>query len=310
MARLTSFDQVLAAAPRGCRIAVAGANDPRVLDAVTLAVDEGILAGGILCMSRLSTEEAMSLVAPTGLENKGFSIEVCGNDILTCETAITVVRRGDVSILMKGFVQTSDFIRAVLNKETGLGTGDILSQTGIYEVPFMDRLILLADVGIVIAPDLRQLAGIASSAVQVATALGIAEPKVAMLSSVETVNPAIPGNTNAALIVQMAARGQIRGAHHALFDGPLALDNAISPAAAAHKRIASRVAGEADVLIVPDLNSGNMLAKSIIYLARAGAAGVVRGAGCPIVLTSRADSPETKLNSIALAAVLGNKEQE
>lgn len=172
----------------------------------------------------------------------------------------------------------------------------------------MDKLILVADVGIVITPDLQQLAGIASNAVQVATALGIQEPKVAMLSPVETVNPAMPGNSNAALITRMAERGQIEGAAHASFDGPLALDNAISPDAAVHKKISSKVAGKADVLIVPDLNSGNMLAKSIIYLARARAAGVVTGASCPIVLTSRADSPVTKLNSIAVAAILSHKE--
>lgn len=304
MSMLTSFDQILAAAPRGRRVAVAGADDPAVLNAVSMAARQGIVAGGVLCMSRLSGSEAAASVAQAGLKSPKFAIESCKNDASACEMAVAAVRRGKAGILMKGFVQTADFIRAVLNKDTGLGTGEILCQTGIYETPFMDRLLFVADVGIVISPTLQQLVGIAAGAVQVATALGIAKPKVAILSSVENVNPAIPGNANAALIVQMAARGQIRGARHALFDGPLALDNAISPEAAAHKGIASEVAGQADVLITPDLNSGNMLAKSIIYLVRAGAAGVVTGARCPIVLTSRADSPQTKLNSIAVAAIL------
>lgn len=308
MAPLTSFDQILGVAPRGLRIAVAGANDSKVLDAIKLAVDEGILEGGILFMSRQSHHETMSLVQQTGLTNRGFSVYECEDDAKTCKHATAAARCGDANILMKGFVQTSGFMRAVLNSETGLGTGRVLSQTGIYQVPFMDKLILVADVGIVITPDLQQLAGIASNAVQVATALGIQEPKVAMLSPAETVNPAMPGNSNAALITRMAERGQIEGAAHASFDGPLALDNAISPDAAVHKKISSKVAGKADVLIVPDLNSGNMLAKSIIYLARARAAGVVTGASCPIVLTSRAGSPVTKLNSIAVAAILSHKE--
>lgn len=304
MTMVRSFEQILAAAPRGCRVAVAGADDPAVLHALSLAARQGIVTGGVLCMSRLSGAEAAASVARSDLDGPGFTIEAGKGDVSACQMAVAAVRCGDADILMKGFVQTADFIRAVLNKETGLGRGEILCQTGIYEAPFMDRLLFVADVGIVISPTLQQLAGIAAGAVQVATALGIARPKVAMLSSVENVNTAIPGNADAALIVQMAARGQIRGARHALFDGPLALDNAISPEAAAHKGIVSDVAGKADVLITPDLNSGNMLAKSIIYLARAGAAGVVTGARCPIVLTSRVDSPQTKLNSIAVAAIL------
>lgn len=313
MALLASFEQVRRCAPRGCRIAVAGADDSAVLEAVALAVREGIVAGGVLCMSRAPGQEAQALVADAGLASDQFVV-IGGTseagDALACQKAVAAVRRGQAGILMKGFVQTADFMRAVLNRDEGLSCGQVLSQTGIYEIPGMGRLICMADVGIVITPDLQQLAGIAAGAVQVATALGIRRPKVAMLSSVETVNLAIPGNGNAALIVQMAARGQIRDARHALFDGPLALDNAVSPEAAAHKGIASDVAGRADVLVAPDLNSGNMLAKSVIYLAHAGAAGVVTGARCPIVLTSRADTPETKLNSMAVAAVLGSSRQE
>lgn len=310
MTGLTSFDQVRNAAPRGRRIAVAGADDPAVLDAVALAVQEGIVAGGALCISRLSRAEAAAAMARAGLDPQAFQVTPSENDAEACRTAVAAVQSGEAGILMKGFVHTADFMRAVLDREAGLTTGEVLCQTGVYHIPRMNRLILMADVGIVISPNLQQLAGIAAGAVRVATALGIAVPKVAMLSAVETVNPAIPGNANAALIVQMAARGQIHGAKHSVFDGPLGLDNAISPGAAAHKGIVSEVAGRADILIAPDLNAGNMMAKSVVYLAHAGAAGVVTGASCPVVLTSRSDSPETKLNSIAVAAILGEAQLE
>jgi len=314
---MTSFRQVRAAAPRGRRIAVAGADDPAVLHAVAMAVSEGIVSGGRLCMSRLTRAEAELELEQAGLEPGSFEIDAVGEgraagDREPCFQAVAAVRDGEADILMKGFVQTADFMRAVLNKETGIRAGNLLCQVGVYEVPSLGRLVVMADVGIVIVPDLDQLVGIAAGAVQVAKALCLGDegrPRVAMLSSVDTVNPAIPGNANAALIVQMAARGQIPGAGKAgsgaIFDGPLALDNAISLDAARHKGIVSDVAGRADVLIVPDLNSGNMLAKSVIYLCGASAAGVVTGASCPVVLTSRADAPETKLNSIALAALLG-----
>lgn len=325
---MISFEQVRATAPRGLAIAVAGADDPEVLYAVAMAAAEGIIASGTLCMAHVAGEAAAARVAGAGLDPSAFRVDAAAGDAAACRAAVEAVRAGGADILMKGFVQTADFMRAVLSKETGIASGGVLSQVGVYEIPSLGRLIAMADVGIVISPDLAQLAGIAAGAVHVAAALGLGQadadsgdgdgdgdgacrPRVAMLSSVETVNPAIPGNANAALVVQMAARGQIPGAGPkagpagALFDGPLALDNAISPAAAAHKGIVSEVAGRADVLIAPDLNSGNMLAKSVIYFAGAGAAGVVTGARCPVVLTSRADTPETKLNSIAVAAILG-----
>lgn len=323
---MNSFEQVRAAAPRGLRIAVAGADDPAVLHAVEMAASEGIVSGGTLCMAKLADAEATAAVVRAGLDPERFVADASAGaasaagaagavgDAAACRRAVGMVRSGGADILMKGFVQTADFMRAVLNKETGLSSGGVLCQVGVYEIPALGRLLAIADVGIVITPDLQQLAGIAAGAVQVARALGLGEggrPRVAMLSSVETVNSAIPGNANAALIVQMAARGQIPGAtgNRAVFDGPLAFDNAISPEAAAHKGIVSEVAGRADVLIAPDLNSGNILAKSVIYLCRAGAAGVVTGANCPVVLTSRADTPEVKLNSIAVAALLGARHE-
>jgi len=289
---------------------VAGADDPAVLDAVVMAVQEGIVAGGALCMSRPARADAEAAMARAGLDARAFQVKASADDAEACRTAVAAVRNGEAGILMKGFVHTADFMRAVLDREAGLTTGEVLCQTGVYHIPLMNRLVFMADVGIVISPNLQQLAGIAAGAVRVATALGIAAPKVAMLSAVETVNPAIPGNANAALIVQMAARGQIPGAEHSVFDGPLGLDNAIDPEAAAHKGIASEVAGRADILIAPDLNAGNMMAKSVVYLAHADAAGVVTGASCPVVLTSRSDSPETKLNSIAVAAILGEAQLE
>ena len=203
---MTSFRQVRAAAPRGRRIAVAGADDPAVLHAVAMAVSEGIVSGGRLCMSRLTRAEAELELEQAGLEPGSFEIDAVGEgraagDREPCFQAVAAVRDGEADILMKGFVQTADFMRAVLNKETGIRAGNLLCQVGVYEVPSLGRLVVMADVGIVIVPDLDQLVGIAAGAVQVAKALCLGDegrPRVAMLSSVDTVNPAIPGNANAA----------------------------------------------------------------------------------------------------------------
>ena len=202
---------------------------------------------------------------------------------------------------MKGLVGTADFMRAVLDKTEGLGTGRLLSHVVAFEPAGYQRLLLLTDAAINIAPDLAQKVQIVENALQVSRALGNQETKVAMLAAVETVTASMKATEDAALIAKMAERGQIKGCR---IDGPLALDNAVSLAAAHHKGICGDVAGHADLLVVPNIEAGNVLYKSLVYFANTPLAGIVVGAAAPVVLTSRADSPANKLNSIALAVVV------
>ncbi|HOY88380.1 MAG TPA: phosphate acyltransferase [Bacillota bacterium] len=298
-AGITDFSQLIEEAPKGMKVAVAGASDEVVLLAVKRAFEAGIVDGGLLAFTK---EGSGKTAVDMGLS--GFDMITVDDDRLAADAAVEAVRSGRCGILMKGFVQTKDFMKAVLDKITGLKRSGVLSQVGIYQIEGMGRLILMADVGICITPDLTQKAQIVTGAAAVARAFGNPCPKVAALSSVEVVNPSIPGSEDARELKVMAERGLLG---KLVLDGPLALDNAVSQEAAAHKGISSEVAGYADVLLAPDLNSGNMMAKAAVYFAKAKAAGVVTGAQCPIVLTSRADSDETKFNSIAVAAFLGSR---
>ena len=201
-------------------------------------------------------------------------------------------------MLMKGKIHTDELLGPVVAEATGLRTERRLSHVFALDVPTYPKPLLISDAAINIFPDLEAKADIVRNAIDLAVALGIELPKVALLSAVETVTPKIPSTVEAAALCKMAARGQIEGA---LLDGPLAFDNAISKSAAQTKGIRSDVAGDADILIVPDLEAGNMLAKQLIYLAGADAAGIVLGARVPIVLTSRADGVMSRLASAAIA---------
>ncbi len=206
---------------------------------------------------------------------------------------------GEVSMLMKGSLHTDELLHAVL-RQPSLRTGRRLSHVFRFEVPAYPKPLLVTDAAVNIAPSLEEKADIVRNAVSLARALGVERPRVALLSAVETVTPAIASTLDAAALCKMADRGQIA---HAVLDGPLAFDNAISAEAARIKGIASPVAGEADILVVPDLESGNMLAKQLEYLAGAAGCGAVLGARVPIALTSRADAPISRLASAALASV-------
>jgi phosphate butyryltransferase len=201
---------------------------------------------------------------------------------------------------MKGMIQTSDFLRAVLNKEYGLRTGKVLSHVSTHEVDGYDRLIHVTDPALNVAPTLPEKAQIVQNVIGYCHSLGNQEPKVAVLGAVEVVNPNMPPTLDAAALTQMNRRGQIKGG---IIDGPFALDNAVSVHAAEHKGIQSPVAGQADVLLVPDIEAGNMLYKSLVYFGKSKVGALVLGAAAPVVLTSRADSPEAKLYSIALAVL-------
>ena len=201
-------------------------------------------------------------------------------------------------MLMKGKIHTDELLAPVLHKESGLRTERRMSHVFALDVPNYPKPLLISDAAINIFPDLATKRDIVQNAIDLAHALGIAAPKVALLSAVETVTPSIPSTVEAAALCKMAERGQITGG---ILDGPLAFDNAVSKAAAAAKDIHSEVAGDADILIVPDLEAGNMIAKQLIYLAGADAAGIVLGARIPIVLTSRADGVLSRLASAAIA---------
>jgi phosphate butyryltransferase len=215
------------------------------------------------------------------------------------QLAVRQVIEGKADILMKGLVSTADLLKAVLDKEHGLRTSKLISHVATFEVEGYDRLLFVTDAAMNIAPDLKEKVEIIRNCVEVARSLGVENPRVAPVCPVEVVNPAMQSTVDAASLTLMGNRGQIKGC---IIDGPLALDNAISIEAAKHKRIRSEVAGRADILLVPTIEVGNVLYKSLVYFAKAKVGALVVGAKAPVILTSRADSDQAKLNSIALAA--------
>ena len=222
------------------------------------------------------------------------------------EKAVALVRSGEAAILMKGSLHTDELLAAVVRREIGLRTARRLSHVFFMDVPTYHKPLMVTDAAINIAPTLAEKADICQNAIDLAHALGIALPKVAILSAVENINDRIISTMEAASLCKMADRGQITGA---ILDGPLAMDNAISREAAAIKGITSLVAGDPDILLVPDLVSGNILAKQLTFMSNADAAGIVLGAKVPIVLTSRADSVRARLTSCALAILLAGATQ-
>jgi phosphate acetyltransferase len=220
--------------------------------------------------------------------------------------AVALCRSGECEALMKGSLHTDELMSAVVPSATGLRTERRISHVFAMDVPTYAKPLFLTDAAINIYPTLEDKVDILKNAIQLAHTLKIEVPKVAILSAVETVNPKIPATVDAAALCKMADRGQIKGA---ILDGPLAFDNAISKEAALIKGIQSQVAGEPDILLVPDLEAGNMLAKQLAYLARADSAGIVLGTRVPIVLTSRADSAEARLASCALAVAFAHQQR-
>lgn len=213
---------------------------------------------------------------------------------------VTMARAGRAAVVMKGHLHTDELLRAVLDKQRGLRTERRLSHVFAIDVPGFDRLLMVTDGAINIAPDLAAKADIARNAIGLGHALGIAEPRVAALAAVETVNPDMPPTLDALALSEMAGRGEIAGG---LVDGPLAMDNALDPEAARIKGIVSEVAGRADILLVPDIEAGNMVTKALTFAAGAQTGGLVLGAAAPVILTSRADDDRARLASAAMAAL-------
>lgn len=279
------------------KVAVAAAQDPHVLKSVYHAYREGI-ADAILVGKQAEILKALS---EANIDPSTFEIfDVDGDLAQQSACAVELVVQGKAQILMKGLVDTSILLKAVLN-EKALRTGRTMSVATLLEVEHYPKLLLMTDPGMLIAPDLKQKKEIVINALSIARALEIKLPKVAVICAKEKVDPKMQATLDAQALVEMNQAGELQDC---LVGGPFALDNAVSLEAARHKGIEHPVAGDADIFLVPDLVSGNIFYKSLVFLAGAKSAGIVVGAKVPIVLTSRADSEETKLNSISIAALM------
>jgi phosphate acetyltransferase len=245
--------------------------------------------------------ELKALAAKIGVDIAEFPILNAETEEKAAETGVAICRSGQAQAMMKGSLHTDELMKAAMQRDTGLRTTRRISHVFIMDTPAYARTLLITDAAINITPELEDKVHIVQNAIDLAHALGIPEPKVALLSAVETVNPKIKSTLDAAALCKMADRGQITGG---ILDGPLAFDTAVSEKAANIKKLVSPVTGQADILVVPDLESGNMLAKQLEYLGGAQLAGIVLGARVPTILTSRADSAETRLTSCAVAVLL------
>lgn len=281
---------------------------PAITTAVVWPLSDVALSGaveaateGLIKPTLIGDEpQIKALAAKLGLDISAFPIVQADNDRKAAELSSIMCRSGNAQAMMKGSLHTDVMMRAVMQKETGLRTSSRISHVFVLDTPNYDRTLLVTDAAINIAPELEDKLHIIQNAINLAHALGIPQPKVAILSALETINPKIQSTLDAAALCKMADRGQITGG---ILDGPLAFDNAVSTQAAAIKHLVSPVAGQSDILAVPDLISGNILSKELVYLCGAKIAGIVLGALVPIILTSRADSAESRLVSCAVAVL-------
>lgn len=293
--KLSDLHEIVKKAPKK-KLVLAVAQDEHSLEAVVAASDmkiiDCLLVGDKVKIEQIAKEKNIKLSKATIIDEPNLTQAVA--------KSVKLVHFGEADILMKGNIGTAALLKGVLNKEWGLRKNSLLSHIALFEVPaYHHKLIALSDVAMNIAPDLNAKVNIINNAIEFLNKLGINEPKIAVIGAVELVNVMMPATMDAALLSKMADRGQIP---NCLIDGPLAFDNAISAASARHKGIRSNVAGEADMLLLPDIEAGNVLYKSFVFFANAKVASLVLGASAPIVLTSRSDSEISKLDSIILAA--------
>lgn len=290
------------------------ANRPALRCAVIHPCDAASLGGAIAAADRGLIEPVLvgpaarieAVAANEGLDISRFDLVPVEHSHAAADAGCQLARDGKVGAIMKGSLHTDELLAAVVNRDNGLRTDRRMSHVFIFEVPDYPRLLLVSDAAIIIAPDLSAKKDIVQNAIDCALGLGIMQPRVAVLAAVETVHPAMVATTDAASLAKMAHRGQIVGG---IVDGPLAFDNAISPAATATKHIVSDVAGQADVLIAPDIEAGNIIAKQLTYFSGALSAGIVIGARVPIILTSRADDEATRLASCAAAMLVAGHQR-
>lgn len=291
------------------RLLAAAKKQPPLITAVAHPCSEDSLQGAVSAAEAGLIEPIMvgprnrilSIAGQIGIDLSPFKLVDVPHSQEAAEKAVELVRTGEAALLMKGSLHTDELLSEVTKRETGLRTGRRISHVFVMDVPSHPDTLFITDAAVNIAPDLAAKRDIVQNAIDLFVALGLGVPKVAILSAVETVNPSIPSTIEAAALCKMADRGQITGGE---VDGPLAFDNAISPQAVRIKGIKSRVAGHAQILVVPDLEAGNMLAKNLTFLSSADAAGIVLGARVPIILTSRADNVRTRLASCAVAVLL------
>ncbi|WP_101067963.1 bifunctional enoyl-CoA hydratase/phosphate acetyltransferase [Roseovarius salinarum] len=275
---------------------VVAPEDPSALGGALLAAEHTLITPILVG----SAEKIHAAAAEIGADLSGHEVIDLPDHAAAAARAVALVHEGRARAIMKGHLHTDDLLHPVVRKEGGLRTGRRLSHVFVMDVPGLDHLLMVTDAAINIAPDLKTKIDIVQNAIDLGHSVGLEEPKVGILSAVETVNPAIPSTLDAAALSKMADRGQITGG---LVDGPLAMDNAVDIHAAATKGLKGLVAGHAEILVAPNLEAGNMLAKELTFIAHAEAAGVVLGAQVPIILTSRADDDKARLASCAVAAL-------
>ena len=298
-----SFDELISKVSKieKKKVSVAVAQDNEVLLAVKAAKEQNI-ADAILVGDE---DEIRKIAAEIGMDLTGFEIIDVKDKIEAARTAVKLVHDGAADMYMKGLIDTKDFLRSVLDKEVGLRTGNPLSHVAVFEVEGYDRLLFLSDVAFIPYPTLEDKVGIIKNTVEVAQACGIACPKVAPVAAVEVVNPKMPVTVEAAELTKMNEEGQIEGC---IVDGPLSLDLAIDPEAARHKGATGRkIVGDADVILFPDIHAGNLVYKCLVHTANVKNGCILTGTKAPVILTSRSDEFETKVNSIALAAIVAEE---
>ena len=276
------------------------AQDEPVLEAIKEATETNI-AQAILVGDKQQIQEIAKKI---DLDLSNYEIMDIADPKKATLEAVKLVSSGHADMLMKGLVDTATFLRSVLNKEVGLRTGKLMSHVSVFDIEGWDRLLFLTDAAFNTYPELKDKVGMINNAVVVAHACGIDVPKVAPICPVEVVNTSMQSTVDAALLAKMSDRGQFKGC---IVDGPFALDNAISEEAAHHKGVKGPVAGKADVLLLPNIETANVMYKTLTYFSKSKNGGLLVGTSAPVILTSRADSFETKVNSIALAALVAAK---
>ncbi len=299
-----NFDDILAKLKTAStkKMSVAVAQDTHVLEAVKVAKERGIVDSILVGDKDLIEEKAKEV----GMNLADYEIIDVKDTIEAARTAVSLVSSGKADIYMKGALESKDFLKSVLDKEVGLRTGRPLSHVCVFEIPGIDRLLFLTDVAFMPYPTLEDKKVIIEYTVDVARACGVDCPKVAPLAAVEVVNPKMPVTLEAAELTRLNEAGEIK---NCIVDGPLSMDLAIDPEAAQHKAGAldRKIVGDADILLFPDIHAGNLTYKTIVRLAKVKNGNILTGTKAPVILTSRSDSVEVKVNSIALAAVVANK---
>ena len=299
-----NFDDILAKLKTAStkKMSVAVAQDTHVLEAVKVAKERGIVDSILVGDKELIEEKAKEV----GMNLDDYEIIDVKDTIEAARTAVSLVSSGKADIYMKGALESKDFLKSVLDKEVGLRTGRPLSHVCVFEIPGIDRLLFLTDVAFMPYPTLEDKKVIIEYTVDVARACGVECPKVAPLAAVEVVNPKMPVTVEAAELTRLNEEGEIK---NCIVDGPLSMDLAIDPEAAQHKAGAldRKIVGDADILLFPDIHAGNLTYKTIVRLAKVKNGNILTGTKAPVILTSRSDSVEVKVNSIALAAVVANK---